>query len=102
MAENTSFCVGDHDFSRCSLTPSVTLKIAIPPAVDGSFYDGHVHVGLKCSVFQPSSPMRHVLEMEKTLGTQTKPIMLMYTDGGPDHRLVLCCNKATSHLHNKT
>lgn len=86
MAEGTSLTVADHDFSRTSLTPSVTMKLTIPEDSSGTWYDGTVHVGLKCSTLQPSSPVRHVLELEKFLGTFTKPIVLMYTDGGPDHR----------------
>lgn len=37
---NDVFTVGDHDFSRTSLTPSVTLVITIPEKIDDSFYRG--------------------------------------------------------------
>lgn len=88
VAEDASFQVADHDFTRCSFTPSVTMNIDVPETVDGSWYDGSVRVGLKCSVFEPSSPARHVLELETMMASYAKPVVLMYTDGGPDHRYV--------------
>lgn len=86
VAEGASFEVADHDFSRGSFTPSVSMKLHIPESIDGSWYDADVHVGLKCAVFESSSPVRHVLELEKNMPALGKPITLMYTDGGPDHR----------------
>lgn len=64
MGVGESFEVLDHDFSMSSLTPSVIFRITIPLAPDMSWYNGTVHVGLKDSVFQPSSPARHTAEME--------------------------------------
>lgn len=63
VAEGDSFLVADHDCTRSSLTPSVTFHINIPDNINQGWYDGKVHVGLKCSVFQPSSPFRHALEL---------------------------------------
>ena len=85
----TKFQVGDHDFSKFSLTPSVCLLIELPETIDGSFYRGDVFVGLKENSFEPSSPLRHVTEFNQILSSQsdTNPILLLYTDGGPDHRL---------------
>ena len=37
-----AFEVGDHDFTHCSLTPSVTLVISIPDSIERSFYRGKV------------------------------------------------------------
>ena len=37
---NQSFQVGDHDFIKFSLPPSVSLVVDIPDSIDGSFYDG--------------------------------------------------------------
>ena len=39
--------------------------------------------------FQPSSPIRHVTELEGILvnSSTASPTLLLYTDGGPDHRL---------------
>lgn len=41
---------------------------------------------LKDAVFEPSSPNRHAIELEQLLLEQQRPLLFMYTDGGPDHR----------------
>ncbi|WAR09165.1 hypothetical protein MAR_019123 [Mya arenaria] len=82
----------DHDVgSKGSLTPSVVLKVDVPELPSESFYRGQVLVTLKDSVFQPSTPFRHAVELMKIArqvedGADPKPFLLMYTDGGPDHR----------------
>ena len=52
-------------------------------------YIGSVYVGLKDSVFQHSTPNRHSCELYKILQSRSfsKPILFIYSDGGPDHRL---------------
>ena len=67
----------------------MALVIGIPETVDGSFYRGDVFVGLKENAFEPSNPVRHMTELNSILRSRqdTKPILLLYTDGGPDHRL---------------
>ena len=89
VSMKTKFQVGDHDFSKFSITPSVCLLIELPETIDGSFYRGDVFVGLKENSFEPSSPLRHVTEFNQILSSQsdTNPILLLYTNGGPDHRL---------------
>ena len=89
VSTKTKFEVGDHDFSKFSLTPSVCLMIEVPETIDGSFYRGNVFVGLKENSFEPSSPLRHMTELKQILYNQSdsNPILLLYTDGGPDHRL---------------
>ena len=82
-----SFEVGDHDFTKFSLTPSVTLINEIPTEISGSWYSGRVFYTLKESAFEPSSPIRHSTELIRCLDHIDKPILLLYTDGGPDHRL---------------
>jgi hypothetical protein len=47
IGTSKAFEVGDHDFTRCSLTPSVALVIDIPESIEGSFYCGRVSVGVK-------------------------------------------------------
>lgn len=81
------FKVANHDFTKCSITPSVTLFCDIPSTIDGSFYSGQVYVGVKCSIFEPSSALRHATELGKiiTQRSDNHPILLLYTDGGPDH-----------------
>ena len=43
--------VGDHDFTKCSLIPSVTMLCDIPTAITESFYHGQVYNTLKDAVF---------------------------------------------------
>ena len=50
-----SFEVGDDDFTKFSLTPSVTLINEIPTEISGSWYSGRVFYTLKESAFEPSS-----------------------------------------------
>lgn len=84
---NETFTVGDHDFSRGSIIPSVSLKVDIPEKVSESFYHGQVFVALKDAVFEPSDAFRHAAELSKLLQKgPCSPIVALYTDGGPDHR----------------
>ena len=87
VSVNKPFMVGDHDFTHNSLTPSVALFIEIPESINGSFYHGQVCVGIKDSVFEASSTYRHTTELNNLLTTQndSNPMLLLYTDGGPDH-----------------
>uniref|UniRef100_A0A1X7TIM2 Uncharacterized protein n=1 Tax=Amphimedon queenslandica TaxID=400682 RepID=A0A1X7TIM2_AMPQE len=64
------------------ITPSVTLLVDIPDSIEGSFYTGQVFIGLKDSVFEPSSPIRHATELYKILLRR-----MSGRNGGPDHRL---------------
>ena len=87
---NEKMVVGDHDFTKFTLTPSVNFLITIPETIEGSFYRGKVHVGLKDSIFEHSSPIKHAAELNKIFDSQERllpPILVLYTDGGPDHRL---------------
>jgi hypothetical protein len=89
VSMSKKFAVADHDFTRLSLTPSVSLAIDVPETIEESFYRGRVFVILKENAFQPSSPIRHMTELQQTLKrlVPVKPILVIYTDGGPDHRL---------------
>ena len=89
VSRQTKFQVGDHDFSKFSLTPSVCLLIDVPETLEGSFYRGSVFVGLKDNAFEASSPLRHMAEFNQILTScsDDNPVLLLYTDGGPDHRL---------------
>ena len=60
--------------------------------VSGLFLNsGQVFVGLKDTLFEPSSPFRHLCELVNIIGLDptavSKPILFLYSDGGPDHRL---------------
>ena len=80
----------DHDFTKASIIPSVAMICNIPPDFRGSFYTGQVHVGIKDVILQPFSPLRHATELNGilTLVDDTHPILMLYTDGGPDHCLM--------------
>jgi len=45
-------------------------------------------VMFKEGAFEPSSLLRHSAELANTIATQVimKPILFIYSDGGPDHR----------------
>jgi hypothetical protein len=81
--------VCDHDTStKLKIIPSTIL---IPESVDGgSFYRGTVCNILRDGIFQPSLPLRHSAEVRKMLGVienLSKPIRVLYSDDGPDHRV---------------
>lgn len=69
-----------------SIIPSVALQIDIPDDISGSWYSGQVHIGLKEGTFEPSSPLRHMSELHSLIESeaQSKPVLFLYTDGGPD------------------
>jgi len=77
----------DHDVnSKGSLTPSVTLAVDIPEELD-TFYRDQVTICLKDSVLQPSSLFRHASELKELLQFRANPVLMIFSDGGPDHRL---------------
>ena len=57
--DGKKFSALDHDFTKCLITPSVTMFCDIPENIDDSFYRGSVHVGIKDSALQPSPTNRH-------------------------------------------
>ena len=61
----------------------------IPAEISGSWYDGEVKVMFKEGAFEPSSPLRHSAELANSISTQVenKPVLFIYSDGGPDHRV---------------
>ena len=75
-------------FTKLSIIPSVVLQTEIPEEFSGLWYDGQVMVMLK-RAFEPSSPARHSTEMATIINQEVPhhPILLIYSDGGPDHRL---------------
>jgi len=90
VTSSKKLAVADHDFTKFSLTPSVSFIITIPDSILGSFYTGRVFVGLKENAFQPSFPICHIAELEGVVlhtVNDDHPLLLLYTDGGPDHQL---------------
>ena len=59
--------------------------------LDRYFYRGQVLVRLKDSAMEPSSPLRHCTKLSKVLQDKQiqSPVMVFYTDGGPDHNNTL-------------
>ena len=83
-----TFQVSDHSFCKFSVVPSVAFEIDISKNLEDSWYRGMVHTGYKDTVYESSSPLRHATELYSVLqGSSFKPIMFIYTDGGPDHTL---------------
>ena len=90
VARNQDFLVADHNFTRFSLVPSVTFFIYIPEEISESWYEGQVRVTLKEGSMQPSSPQRHASELISGIKQEyscVPPILFIYTDGGPVHRI---------------
>ena len=83
-----TFAVSDHDFCKFSIVPSVDFIMDVPEVIDEPWYRGSVFVGYKDAVYEPSSAIRHMTELFSIVqGSEYKPILFLYTDGGPDHRL---------------
>lgn len=82
----TTLVAGDHDMNKVSLTPSVTLQADIPQTVEESFVRGQVQVTVNDSVFEVSNPFRHAASLVRIMEGKDNNIMILYTDGGVDHR----------------
>lgn len=87
----------DHDFTCSNIIPSVTLFGNIPDEIDGSFFgggadgDGEIRVVLRDAVFDPSNVFCHSAQLVAAMEDRypdTKPaVLLLQTDGGPDHNI---------------
>ncbi len=85
----------DHDFHVHGIVPSVAYFVHLPEKPKDSFYIGQAFVINKDKVTQPSSPIRHASELSDLVrmhysendSSSTKPIMVIVSDGGPDHRV---------------
>ncbi|XP_056009601.1 uncharacterized protein LOC130051588 [Ostrea edulis] len=82
------------DFHVGGIIPSVCFMNDIPENPKDSFYNGHLYVTVKDKVFQAPSPLRHSTESvslmrqcysDDDVNLRT-PVLIRYTDGGPDHR----------------
>ena len=82
---STSFEVGNHDFAKFTITPTVSFLVDITDNIAGSWVTGKVHVLFNDTTFQPSSPSGHAREVISILGERAidYPVPLLYTDGGP-------------------
>ena len=90
VASGQSLAASDHDWHVAGITPSVSLRVDVPESLAESFFSGQVSVTCKERVFQPSSPFRHSRELADLFRTASDPdkkVLLLYTDGGPNHRV---------------
>ena len=67
-------------------------KLSLLDTKKRKIYHGQVFVTVKDAVLQPSTPLRHATELQRVLTLAAvnpvlKPILLLYADGGPDHRI---------------
>ena len=67
---DSSFQVGDHDFTRYSIVFSVCFLVDISELDESSWYSGQVVVGLKESTFEPHSPVHHCAELADALSSR--------------------------------
>ena len=53
------------------------------------YFVGSVYVVLKDSIYEASTPFRHMAELHHILQSVSfnKPVLFVFSDGGPDHRL---------------
>lgn len=85
----------DHDFHVHGIIPSVAFFVSIPEKPSDSFFTGQAVVTNKDKVTQQSSALRHATELTSIVRTHygtsgrsaAKPIMVVVSDGGPDHRV---------------
>ena len=79
--------VADHDFTKMSFSPSVSIDLDLPEEIGESFHTGQVYVGLKENSFQPSTCLRHLTEYSIADSISSYPIECHYHDGGCDHNV---------------
>lgn len=80
----------DHNYHTSNLTPSVDFIVDIPDDVTKSFFTGNIYVGVKDSIFQPSDPLRHMVELLDVLRKHEDgipPYLCLFSDGGGDHNI---------------
>ena len=82
----------DHDFAAITLVPTVVIIHDLPPTTDQSWYHGQLYIYVKITATEPLSPLQNSIEIENALinkyGTKENipPIVIIYTDGEPEHR----------------
>ena len=81
----------NHDFACITLVPTVVMIHDLPSSVDQSWYRGKLYVYIKITTTEHSSVVQNSLEIERALikksGTKENIhlIIIIYTDGGPEH-----------------
>ena len=71
------------------------LVCDIPLSIGETFFAGQVNIGLKDSALEASSPLRYDTELQAILqhDENVKPILLLYSNGGPDHHVTYLTTK---------
>ena len=83
----------DNDFHIHGIVPSVAFFVNIPDSATNSFFQGKPFVTLNDKVTQPSNALRHSVELASiscscfSKNGLSQPLMILVSDGGPDHRL---------------
>ena len=81
----------DHDFTYIMLVPIVVIINDLPSSFGQSWYHGKPYVYIKITETEPSSAVRNSVEIKRALMKKfcTKenipPIIIIYTDGAPEH-----------------
>ena len=93
----------DHDFHVNGKVPSVAFFVVVPDNFSDTFFRGTPFVTNKNKVTQPSSALRHATEMAcliKMHGLMaSKHILVIVSDGGPDHRVTFGSVQVSSLTH---
>ena len=79
--EGHKLAAADHEFTRATLTPSVTLHGEIPDKCGDSWCGGQVFINLNDATFQPSSAWRHAAEYTYQIVNEA---ILLYNSAGDD------------------
>ncbi|RIB25398.1 hypothetical protein C2G38_2166040 [Gigaspora rosea] len=88
----TKLSAADHNFTKLSITPSISLFVKFSDNPIQSFYAKQVYISLKDATFQASFALRHATKFYDSIGqyylsTNSLPeIVIIYTNRGPDHR----------------
>ena len=71
--------------------------VSIPEEFSSSWYTEQVNVLIKDTIFEPSSPSCHSAEVANILKDSSVdfPVLFLYTDGRPDHRVTYLSVKLT-------
>ena len=86
VGNNESFQEDNHYFSTISLIPTVILVNDIPERVDESWYREKVCVGDPSTALQNATEVANVLIEKFDTKEAVPPVLILYTDGGPEHQ----------------
>lgn len=96
VGAKTGLLAMDHDFHCSNLITAVTLRCNIPACISQSFFignkeegNGQIFVTVRDATFDPSNVFDHCAQMVdaiRKIGLDPT-ILVLQTDGGPDHSL---------------